>query len=83
MVILLFYMSSPVVFVGPFEHHSNLLPWRESCAEVVVVSENASGGLNLEQLETRLRELSSRKLKIGVYDKRGCRPGVVYRFAIS
>ena len=25
----------PVVFVGPFEHHSNLLPWRESAAEVV------------------------------------------------
>eukprot|EP00976_Prorocentrum_cordatum_P097378 1190965-Prorocentrum_minimum.AAC.3 len=25
----------PVVFVGPYEHHSNLLPWRESCALVV------------------------------------------------
>src|SRR5438093_1064650 len=29
----------PVVFVGPYEHHSNLLPWRESPAEVVVVGE--------------------------------------------
>jgi len=26
----------PVVFVGPFEHHSNELPWRESIADVVV-----------------------------------------------
>src|SRR3954452_22926453 len=25
----------PVVFVGPFEHHSNELPWRESIADVV------------------------------------------------
>jgi len=27
----------PVVFVGPFEHHSNELPWRESIAEVVQI----------------------------------------------
>ena len=26
--------SAPVVFVGPFEHHSNLLPWREAAAYV-------------------------------------------------
>ncbi|HZG94222.1 MAG TPA: aminotransferase, partial [Mycobacteriales bacterium] len=25
----------PVVFIGPFEHHSNELPWRESIADVV------------------------------------------------
>src|SRR3954467_3226842 len=24
----------PVVFIGPFEHHSNELPWRESIADV-------------------------------------------------
>src|SRR5215470_2956353 len=28
----------PVVFVGPYEHHSNELPWRESLAEVVVIA---------------------------------------------
>jgi hypothetical protein len=28
----------PVVFVGPFEHHSNELPWRESVADVVVIA---------------------------------------------
>ena len=27
--------TTPVVFVGPFEHHSNELPWRESIADVV------------------------------------------------
>jgi hypothetical protein len=27
----------PVVFVGPYEHHSNELPWRESVADVVVI----------------------------------------------
>lgn len=24
----------PVVFIGPFEHHSNILPWRESGCKV-------------------------------------------------
>ena len=37
----------PVVLVGPFEHHSNLLPWRESAAEVVAVGEDANGQLDL------------------------------------
>ena len=32
-----------VVFVGPYEHHSNELPWRESIAEVVVIGEDADG----------------------------------------
>src|SRR5215471_19327624 len=27
----------PVVFIGPFEHHSNELPWRESIADVVSI----------------------------------------------
>src|SRR3954465_1279380 len=29
----------PVVFIGPFEHHSNELPWRESIADVRVTPE--------------------------------------------
>ena len=61
---------SPVIFVGPFEHHSNLLPWRESCAEVVTIGESASSsssaGLDLEELENQLRRFAGRKLKIGV-----------------
>ena len=37
----------PVVFVGPYEHHSNELPWRESTAEVVVIGEDADGHIDL------------------------------------
>lgn len=29
--------ASPVVFVGPHEHHSNLLPWREVGAKVCML----------------------------------------------
>ena len=31
----------PVVFVGPYEHHSNLLPWREAGCEIVMIPENS------------------------------------------
>ena len=27
----------PVVFVGPYEHHSNEIPWRESLADVITI----------------------------------------------
>lgn len=27
----------PVVLIGPYEHHSNELPWRESTAELVTI----------------------------------------------
>ena len=27
----------PVVFIGPYEHHSNEIPWRESIADVVTI----------------------------------------------
>jgi selenocysteine lyase/cysteine desulfurase len=37
----------PVVFIGPFEHHSNELPWRESIADVVVIPEDADGHIDL------------------------------------
>ncbi|MBR9844110.1 MAG: aminotransferase class V-fold PLP-dependent enzyme [Rhodobacteraceae bacterium] len=44
------------VIVGPYEHHSNLLPWRESGAEVVEIGEAAAGGLDMAALESALFE---------------------------
>src|SRR5437868_3690410 len=38
----------PVVFVGPFEHHSNELPWRETIADVVVIQEDHDGHIDLD-----------------------------------
>ena len=46
----------PVVFVGPYEHHSNELPWRESIADVIEIKEDADGHIDLVELETRLVE---------------------------
>ena len=41
------------MFVGPYEHHSNELPWRESIADVVVIGEDADGHIDLADLERR------------------------------
>ncbi len=57
----------PVVFVGPYEHHSNELPWRESIADVVTIDEDADGLIDQEQLEQALIEYADRPLKIGSF----------------
>ncbi|MFE9095904.1 aminotransferase class V-fold PLP-dependent enzyme [Streptomyces sp. NPDC007264] len=57
----------PVVFVGPYEHHSNELPWRESIADVVVIEEDADGHIDLGRLETELRRYADRPLRIGSF----------------
>ncbi len=57
----------PVVFIGPFEHHSNELPWRESIADVVKIGEDADGHIDQTQLEEELRKYSDRPLKIGSF----------------
>ncbi len=57
----------PVVFIGPYEHHSNELPWRESIADVVVIPEDADGRLDLRALEVALQAHAERPLKIGSF----------------
>ncbi|MBS1123140.1 MAG: Cysteine desulfurase, partial [Deltaproteobacteria bacterium] len=57
----------PVVFIGPFEHHSNELPWRESIAEVIVIHEDADGHVDLAHLAEELARHAARPLKIGSF----------------
>jgi selenocysteine lyase/cysteine desulfurase len=44
----------PVVFVGPFEHHSNEVSWRECFAEVVEIDLGADGLLDLDDLARKV-----------------------------
>lgn len=57
----------PVVFVGPHEHHSNELPWRESAADVVVIREGTDGRLDQDDLRTQLLRHAHRPLRIGSF----------------
>ncbi len=67
----------PVVFIGPYEHHSNELPWRESIADVVTIDEDADGHIDLEQLEKELEKHADRKLKIGSFSAASNVTGII------
>ncbi|KAF8701640.1 hypothetical protein HU200_033479 [Digitaria exilis] len=45
-----------VVFVGPYEHHSNLLSWRRSLADVVEVPAGNDGLVDLDALRRELEK---------------------------
>jgi len=67
----------PVVFIGPFEHHSNELPWRESIADVVTIHEDADGHIDLTDLEERLHEYRDRPLRIASFSAASNVTGIV------
>jgi selenocysteine lyase/cysteine desulfurase len=66
----------PVVFIGPYEHHSNELPWRESAADVVTIRET-DGGVDIDHLEWELRRHAGRALKIGSFSAASNVTGIV------
>ncbi|MBW6505828.1 MAG: aminotransferase class V-fold PLP-dependent enzyme [Rhodobacteraceae bacterium] len=53
------------VILGPYEHHSNILPWRESGAEVVEIAEAPGGGPDMAALDAALAR--ARGLVIGSF----------------
>jgi selenocysteine lyase/cysteine desulfurase len=58
----------PVVFVGPYEHHSNEVTWRQGLATVVEVNLAADGSVDLEHLEQLLKDpLYQRSLRLGSF----------------
>ncbi len=67
----------PVVFVGPFEHHSNELPWRESICDVVRIPEDADGHIDQSVLEEQLRRFPDRPLRIGAFSAASNVTGIV------
>jgi selenocysteine lyase/cysteine desulfurase len=67
----------PVVFVGPFEHHSNELPWRESIADVVTIPEDADGHVDQTVLRAELDRYADRPLLIGSFSAASNVTGIV------
>ncbi len=47
---------SPVVLLGPYEHHSNEVSWRQGLATVVNVNLAPDGGVDLAHLESLLTD---------------------------
>ncbi|PCJ93151.1 MAG: aminotransferase [Hyphomicrobiales bacterium] len=69
--------SLPVVLVGPYEHHSNILPWRESGADVIEIPEGEGGGPDLKILKERLEFYRERPLIIGAFSAASNVTGIV------
>ncbi|TCN35530.1 selenocysteine lyase/cysteine desulfurase [Kribbella orskensis] len=67
----------PVVFIGPYEHHSNELPWRESIADVVVIGQDADGHIDIPRLEEELAKYADRPVKIGSFSAASNVTGIV------
>ena len=68
--------NKPVVLIGPYEHHSNILPWRESEAEVIEIPEATAGGPDLSVLEDTLKACE-RRLVIGAFSAMSNVTGIV------
>jgi selenocysteine lyase/cysteine desulfurase len=67
----------PVVFIGPYEHHSNELPWRESIADVIVIGQDTNGNIDIPRLEQELTKYADRPLKIGSFSAASNVTGIV------
>jgi len=58
----------PIVFIGPYEHHSNEISWRESLATTVEVRLDAAGCIDLGHLEELLQAPEyQNRLRIGSF----------------
>ena len=56
-----------VVLNGPYEHHSNILPWRETGAEVVEIDEAPAGGVDMDHLARALEAARGAAQVVGAF----------------
>ena len=67
----------PVVFIGPYEHHSNEVMWRECVADVVVIPQDLDGHVDLTVLREQLTAYADRPLLIGSFSAASNVTGIV------
>jgi selenocysteine lyase/cysteine desulfurase len=69
--------ENPLILIGPYEHHSNILPWRESGAQIIEIDEDAAGGPSLPYLEKALKEAGPDRLVVGAFSLASNVTGIV------
>lgn len=68
----------PVVFVGPYEHHSNEVTWREGLATVIQVPVDKKGRIDLKHLEALLQDPAYQdRMRIGSFSAASNVTGVI------
>ncbi len=60
--------KAPIVFIGPYEHHSNEISWRDGLCEVIEVRLDSQGHIDCDHLEKLLTDAAYKdRLKIGSF----------------
>jgi len=75
-----FYITQdifPVVLIGPYEHHSNILPWREGPFELVEIPMATDGNVDLKELEIQLSEYKDTRPMIGSFSAASNVTGII------
>ena len=65
--------------MGPFEHHSNILPWRErEGIELIQIGQTKCGQFNYRELETMLKQAENDpRPKVGAFSKASNITGII------
>lgn len=69
-------MEKPLIVVGPFEHHSNEISYREALCDVVRIPLDITGNVDLEFLEKTLEENKNRQI-IGAFSTASNVTGII------
>lgn len=72
-------LNKPLIVVGPFEHHSNEISYREALCDVVRIPLDITGNVDLEYLEKTLNENASREI-IGAFSTASNVTGIISPF---
>jgi len=68
--------EKPLIIVGPFEHHSNEISYREALCDTIRVPLDTTGNVDLEFLEKVLEENKSRQI-IGAFSTASNVTGII------
>lgn len=82
-IINYFHHIKPIIFVGPYEHHSNYLIWKESLAEVIEIKLTQDMEFDYDDLIKKLKQYPNR-VKMGSFSAASNITGVltdVYKVA--
>ena len=69
-------IEKPLIIVGPFEHHSNEISYREALCDVIRVPLDITGNVDLEFLEQTLEENKNKQI-IGAFSTASNVTGII------
>ncbi|WP_321778498.1 aminotransferase class V-fold PLP-dependent enzyme [Sulfurimonas sp.] len=69
-------MHAPLIIVGPFEHHSNEISYREAMCDTIRIPLDTTGNVDLEYLKKTLEKNSHREI-IGAFSTASNVTGIV------